>query len=194
MEIFYFCLDKPYKKYGYTPKIDVYNYFWYGYKRVSTNNRKMTMERIQIYTRQKGFKLFFKISGILSFILGLTGLIISYKEGFKTAFFGGNWNYYIFTIQGIMFFLMGHTNKRNDKYFIEWNETELRYLLPKNKCIETINLSEIRNVSVKLYEIKLQLLEIEKTLNLENIHFKEFKKIKEKYEEIKKNTDKRKEI
>jgi len=30
-------LNKPYKKYGYTPKIDVYNYFWYGYKRVVAN-------------------------------------------------------------------------------------------------------------------------------------------------------------
>ncbi len=152
------------------------------------------MERIQIYTRQRGFVLFFKISGIFSFILGLTGLIISYKEGFKTAFFGGNWNYYIFTFQGLMFFFMGHTYKRNEKYFIEWNETELRYLLPKNKSIETINISEIREVSVKLYEIKLQLLEIEKSLSLENVQFKELKRIKEKFEEIRKNTVNRKEI
>jgi hypothetical protein len=24
----YFCINKPYKKYGYTTKIDVYDYFW----------------------------------------------------------------------------------------------------------------------------------------------------------------------
>ena len=152
------------------------------------------MERIQIYTRQKGFELFFKVSGILFFVLGLTGLIISYKEGFKTAFIGGNLNYYIFTIQGLMFFFMGHSYKRNEKYFIEWNDTELRYLLPKNKSVEIINLSEIREISIKIFEVCLRLPENEKILNLENIQFKELRKIKEKFEEIKRNTEKPKDI
>lgn len=145
------------------------------------------MERIQIYTRQKKIELFFKISGIFSFILGLTGLIISYKEGFKTAIISGNWNFYIFTIQGLFFFLWGHSYKRNERFFIEWDDKELKYLLPKNKNIESIILSEIKEISIKLYEIKIKLPENEKTLSLENVQFKELRRIKDKFENIKLN-------
>jgi methyl coenzyme M reductase subunit D len=66
----------------------------------------------------------------------------------------------------------------------------LRYLLPPNKVSETIKLSEIRNIEIKLSEIHLQLSEGNITLNLENFHFKELRRIKEKFEEIKMKMDK----
>ena len=152
------------------------------------------MERVQIYKKQKGLVLFMTIFGLLSFVLGSILLIKSLKYGFKTEFPGGDWNYIVYIVQGIIFYIWGHTLKRNEKYYIEWDEKKLRYFLPKNKNVETIILSEISEISIELFEIRLKLRENEKILNLENVQFKELRRIKEKFEEIKLNTEKRKEI
>jgi len=111
------------------------------------------MERIQIYKTQKGYALFFTIFGLISFGFGITMLFSSLKNGFKTEFLGGDWNYVIYTIQGFLFFIIGHSYKKYEKYFIEWDEKELRYFLPKNKSIETIILSEIKAISIKLFQM-----------------------------------------
>ena len=150
------------------------------------------MERILVYKKQKGILLFLTICGLFFFIFGLTLLTKSLIYGFKTEIFGGNWNYVIYTIQGLVFFILGHINKRNEKYFIEWDEMTLKYLLPQNKTDETIVISDIRKVSIQLFEIKIQLLETEKILSLENVQFKELRRIKEKFEEIKLNAEKKK--
>ncbi len=67
----------------------------------------------------------------------------------------------------------------------------MNYFLPKNKNIETITISEIKNVSINLFEIHLKLLDTEKIINLDNLEFKEIRRIKEKFEQIKSSTDKK---
>jgi len=148
------------------------------------------MEKIKIFSMQNGWNRFLLITGILSFLLGMILFLHSLQIGFRTAFWGGDWNNVIFILQGIIFFFIGYSNIRNQKYFIEWNDLELRYLLPPNKVAETLHLSEIRNIEIKLSEIRLQLPEGIKSLNLKNFHFNELKRIKEKFEEIKMKTDK----
>ena len=149
------------------------------------------MERIKIFTINKGLTKFFIISGIVSFVFGIGLLTYSFINGFKTAFQGGDWSYVIFTIEGILFFFIGYSNLIYEKYFIEWNDEELKYLLPKNKSAETIKISDIEAIEIKLFEIKLQLPGSNKTLNLENVRFKELKSIKIKFEEIKRTTNQR---
>ena len=55
--------------------------------------------------------------------------------------------------------------------------------------MNTIQISEITGVSIKLYEIILQLTNTEKTLHIELIQYKDIKRIKEKFEEIKENNE-----
>jgi len=148
------------------------------------------MERIKIFKLQKGLNKFFLIGGLLSFVLGMILFLHSLQIGFRTAFLGGDWNNFIFILQGILFFFVGYSNIRYQKYFIEWNDIAFRYLLPQNKVSETIKLSEIRNIEIKLSEIHLQLSEGNITLNLKKFHFSELRRIKEKFEEIKIKMDK----
>lgn len=148
------------------------------------------MERIDIIKVNKGFVKFFIISGLLFFVFGMVFLIYSLLNDFRTDFPGGDWNYIIYTIQGLLFFFIGYSMSKNKKYFIEWDNEELRYLLPKNKFPETIRLAEIQSIEVKLHEIKIVLPKSEKHLILKDMGFNELKRIKEKFEELKNNTDK----
>jgi hypothetical protein len=105
------------------------------------------LERIKIFSIQSRWNRFFLIGGLLTFVLGMIIFLNSLQIGFRTAFLGGDWNNFIFILQGILFFFVGYSNIRYQKYFIEWNDIELRYLLPPNKVSETIKLSEIRNLN-----------------------------------------------
>lgn len=73
-----------------------------------------------------------------------------------------------------------------DKYYIEWDEEEIRYFLPKSKFSETIKLKEIISIEIGSHEIKMQFPDNDKRINLRNISYNERKRIKEKFEEIKK--------
>ncbi len=145
------------------------------------------MERIQIYKRQKNLEIYVKIFGLLFIVYGMTFLIKSMMKGFNA----GDWNYVFYTLQGIVFFTLGYNNKRNEKFFIEWDEKEMKYLLSKDKTIETIKFEDIKKITIQLYEIKIGLPSTEKTISLENVQFKDLRKIKEKFEELKLNAEKR---
>ncbi|HOK85945.1 hypothetical protein [Tenuifilum sp.] len=152
------------------------------------------MERIQIYKKQKGLEIYVKIFGLLFILFGMTFLIKSLMNGDKTDFNQGDWNYLFYiiqVIQGAALFALGYSNKKNEKLFIEWDEKEMRYLLSKNKTIEKIKFEDIRKVTLQLYEIKIELPSTEKVLNLKNIQYNELKKIKEKFEELKLDLEKR---
>ncbi|NLJ38992.1 MAG: hypothetical protein GX432_09570 [Candidatus Atribacteria bacterium] len=152
------------------------------------------MERIQIYKKQKGLEIYVKIFGLLFILFGMTFLIKSLMNGDKTDFNQGDRNYLFYiiqVIQGAALFALGYSNKKNEKLFIEWDEKEMRYLLSKNKTIEKIKFEDIRKVTIQLYEIKIELPSTEKVLNLKNIQYNELKKIKEKFEELKLDLEKR---
>ncbi len=148
------------------------------------------MERMEIFKVKKKFVKFFIITGLILFLFGIIFLINSLMNGFQTQFPGGDWNYVIFSFQGLLSFFMGYSMLKYKKYFIEWDSENLRYFLPKSKLIETIKISDIKSIEIKLFEIKIQLPENDKTLDLGNIQFKELRRIKEKFEELKNNTDK----
>jgi hypothetical protein len=150
------------------------------------------MERIQIYKRQKGYELYVKIFGLLFFAYGMTFLIKSLINGFKTELFDGDWRYVSDLIFGIILFIFGYPD-RKQKYFIQWDDKEMKYLLSKDKTAVTIAFADIKKITLQLYEIKIELASTEKILSLENVQYKELRKIKEKFEELKLITDKRKE-
>ena len=137
------------------------------------------MERLKIYKVKRGLSNFLIVFGSIFILVGL-GLIT------KSVMDKSNleWNSITFTLQGILFVLLGYLNLRSDKYFIEWDATQVKYLLPNTNSIETINFSEISNVRIDLFEIHLDLGESEKTINLENLQFEHIKSLKQKFEEI----------
>ena len=105
--------------------------------------------------------------------------------------YGGDWNYLFYTMLGIIFFALRYSNKRNEKFFIQWDDKEMKYLLSKDKTIETIRFVDIKKITMQLYEIKIELPSAEKTISLENVQFKDLRKIKEKFEALKLDAEKK---
>ena len=142
------------------------------------------MEKIRIYKVHTGLAKFFIIFGFIFTILGISLLIMSLINGFNLHFPSGDWNSVFFTFQGLLFILMGYSNLKVRKYFIEWDDKELRFLLPDSKKTETIKLDQIQSANIKLFEVELQLANMTRTLNLENLQFEDLRKVKEKFENI----------
>ena len=47
-------------------------------------------------------------------------------------------------LQGLFSLLLGYSRKKEKNLFIEWDEQEIRYLLLKDKSVQTIRVSEIK--------------------------------------------------
>lgn len=158
---------------------------FYTYKRVNTNNKISAMELIKLYTIKRNIQKFLMFTGLFFLLFGLTLLIYFLYIGFDTNFPRGDWNSIIFTLQGALFFAAGHSQLRYERYFIEWGSTKLRYLLPKDKVIQTINLSDIIDLKINNNTVIINSKEKEITINLKNIEYHKLKRIKKKFKEIK---------
>jgi hypothetical protein len=142
------------------------------------------MERIRVFKALKGLSKFFIVFGSIITIIAFSVVIKSLVNGFNTQFPSGDWTFVFFTIQGLLFILMGYSNLKNKKYYIEWDDKELRFLLPDTKQVETVLFSEITSVNIKLFEIELKLKDSIRTLNLDNMEFEDLKRVKKKFEDL----------
>jgi uncharacterized membrane protein len=142
------------------------------------------MERIRVFKVLKELTRIFIILGTIATILGLSLFIKSLINGFNTKFPSGDWNSVFFTVQGLLFVIMGYSNLKNRKYYIEWDDKELRFLLPDTKKVESVPFSEIISVKIKLFEIEITLKDSIRTLNLDNLEFEDLKKVKKKFEDL----------
>jgi hypothetical protein len=143
------------------------------------------MERIKIYKAKKGFTMFLIVFGSILFLIGFLLSFNSIKGSTNI-----DCHLIGFMVQGFFFIFLGYLSLRSGKYFIEWDESQMRYLLPSGKNIETIVFAEIENIRIELYEIHLEFEDNEKTLNLENLQFEQIKSLKQKFAEIKATTEK----
>mgnify|MGYP003565152791 CR=1 FL=1 len=137
------------------------------------------MERLKIYKGKKGIANFLIVFGGIYIIFGL-GLVINSAMNKANV----EWTSIIFTLQGILFVFWGNNILRSGKYFIEWNDVQMNYLLPNTKSIETFVYSQVKGVQIDLFEIKVDLGESKKVINLENMEFEHIKSLKQKFEEI----------
>ena len=146
------------------------------------------MTRINVFKSSKLFSRLFIILGCIFAILGILLFIKAISNGFDTHFPSSDWNSLTFMIQGLLFIMMGVWNLLVKKYFIEWNEDELRIFLPDTKKVEIIKLSEIVSVNIRLFEIQLNLHDRIRTLDLNNLQFEDLRKIKEHFESFNKKS------
>jgi hypothetical protein len=146
------------------------------------------MTRINVFRTSKLFSRLFIILGLLFSIFGILLFIKSLSDGFDTRFPSGDWNSVTFIVQGLLFGAMGFGNLMVKKYFIEWDEFELRFFLPDTKKVEIIKLSEIVSVNIRLFEIQLNLQGKTRTLDLNNLQFEDLRKIKDHFESLNKKS------
>lgn len=139
------------------------------------------MERIKLLKGSPVFGKFYIIAGAIFAALGLIVTANNLTDGFDIKFTGGDWSFVFFTFQGILFVIMGFSFLNRQKYFIEWDENEIRYLLPYTSTTEVIRVDEIKSADIKLFEIEVRLKEGSKKISLENLEYEDLKKIKEKF-------------
>lgn len=142
------------------------------------------MERIRVFKVRTVLARFFIILGAITTIFGLLLFSFALINGFNTKFPSGDWNSVIYTVQGLLFILMGYLNLKNKRYYLEWDDKELRLLLPDTKQVETILFSEINSVRIKLFEIELKLTDSVRTLKLDNLEIEDLKRVKKKFEDL----------
>ncbi len=142
------------------------------------------MERIRVSKVYPGLSKFFIIFGSIFSILGFCLLIKSLISGFNVKFPSGDWNSVTFIVQGFLFILFGNSNLKSGRYFIEWDDNELRFLLPDAKKVEAIKFDQIHSINIRLFEIELKLENCTRTINLDNLQFEDLRKVKEKFERI----------
>ncbi|MBZ9626941.1 hypothetical protein LB450_02390 [Psychroflexus sp. CAK1W] len=147
------------------------------------------MIRVKIYRFSKILSKVFIGFGIVILLLGIFTVIKSMTSEFNTEFLSGDWNAVLNIIQGIVFITLGTLNLTKGKYFIEWNDSQLRFLLPDTKQLEKIEFSEIKSVNIKLFEIELQCDNRKHTLDLNNLEDEDLKKIKAKFKRFKKSLE-----
>lgn len=147
------------------------------------------MTRVKIYRFSKILSKVFIGFGIVILLLGIFTVIKSMTSEFNTEFLSGDWNAALNIIQGIVFITLGTLNLTKGKYFIEWDDSQLRFLLPDTKQLEKIEFSGIKSVNIKLFEIELQRDNRKHTLDLNNLEDEDLKKIKAKFKRFKKSLE-----
>jgi len=142
------------------------------------------MERVKIYRiKKQSIKYILIIGAILLF----SSVMFSLRfiiQGIDGLFLPMNMIFLPLTSLGFLLIIFGYLALKNDKYFFEWNDSELTYLLPGQALIENIKIADIKDISIQAFFIKIKLSDSEKILNLANIEFAEFHKIKEMLEGI----------
>jgi len=142
------------------------------------------MERIRVFKGKEWLAKFFVVFGIAYMLFGL-GLLINYAiEGFNFHFPSGDWNSLLFFLQGIVFVIIGVASLKSRKYFIEWDDKEMRFFLPGARVVDSVIIDDIKSVNIRLFEIELELKNGLKKINLENLEFEDIRKIKGKLEKL----------
>jgi len=141
-------------------------------------------KRISVFKVRRGLSVFFIIFGTLFTVIGFCLFIICLRAGFNYHFPNGDWSTVFFIIQGLLFIMMGYSGLKSRKYFIEWDDNKLRFLLPDTKTIEEISFDEIESANIRLFEIELKLKDKTKVLDLANMQFEDIRAIKEKFEKM----------
>ncbi|MEI6090891.1 MAG: hypothetical protein WCR42_10595 [bacterium] len=142
------------------------------------------MERVKIYRIKKKSIKYFMIIGA---VLLVAGVILSLRfiiEGIDSQILPLNMMYLPFTSMGFLLIIFGYLALNDDKYFFAWDDVEIAYLLPKQKDVEIIKITDIKGIVIQLFEITIKLADGEKKLNLENIEYAEFQTIKNALEKI----------
>jgi hypothetical protein len=143
------------------------------------------MERIRVIRISSILTWTLLIIAVTNAVLG--GIFLIKNISVETANEGskGIVNAIFMIIQGGIFIVWGLINLNNRKYYIEWDDTEIRLLLPDTKKPETIKFSDIQSVMVRLFEIELKLPEKVRLIDLNSLKSEDLKKVKEMFERIK---------
>ncbi len=136
------------------------------------------MERIQLFKVKKNTVRFLLIGGVTSFLFGLGHLIFALIEGFRFEVPDGDVMSILFIIQGALFCVWAYSATRKSCYFISLDKQELSYLLPKQKIVVSLAISDIEQIKMNGIEISILVKAEETKLRLEYIEWQPLNRVK----------------
>ncbi len=137
------------------------------------------MTRVKAFRTQKILSKIMIGFGVLFLAVGIFAVA---ELLFKDSDF--NWTPLFQGFQGVFFIGLGVYNLRNEKYYIEWDDQQVRFFLPQTKQLEVINIEDIQSIEVKLFEIELQLENRNYTLDLNTMQDEALKQVKAKFKDL----------
>ena len=143
------------------------------------------MEVIRVFRVKKKVAWFFIGLGLAAIVFAVIVLINAILSGFRMEFIGGDWIYVLNIAHGLIFIGIGFSMLQKSKYFVRWNDSEVSYLLPGNKGIETIRIDTIEEINPELFMVRLKVNGSEKNLDLHDIDYKKLRLIKDYFEKLK---------
>lgn len=144
-------------------------------------------------TRVKAFKSQTILSklmigfGILFLLVGIFAIVKLFIGDSGTESSSVDWTGFLQGFQGLFFIGLGAYNLRNEKYYIEWDDQQLKFFLPGTKQPETINFADIDSINIRLFEIELYFKDEKRTLDLNTLKDEDLKKVKSKFEPLQKD-------
>jgi hypothetical protein len=142
------------------------------------------MERIRLYRISTFLSWTLIVIACLNAAFGIALLIKNMEQGYASEDSFKIVHPVFMILQGIVFLIWGIYNLRKRKFYIEWDETELRLFLPDTKKIEKVKFSDIQSVIIRLFEIELKLPDKCRIIDLNNLEYEDLKKVKKKFEKI----------
>lgn len=136
------------------------------------------MKRIQLFKPKKVSIRFLLIGGVFFFMLGVFDLISALGNGFSMKFPDGDLMSIFFIIQGALFCIWAYSVARKSRYFISLDNQELNYLLPKQKVILSISISDIEEIKMDGIEIFILAKGSQSKARLEYIEWQELNRVK----------------
>ena len=90
-------------------------------------------------------------------LIGLIGIVMTYV--FKTSFipFLNEAAYFVLFFNGIITCWIIWDSAKKAKYFVEWNNSEINYLLPKSDKTESIKFENIKSIDVNPSDVIITL-------------------------------------
>jgi len=142
----------------------------------------MSSEHFHIYKINKNFANSFLVFGVLFFLFSIGIFIYSLIVDQSVA-----WHYLLFSFQGLIALFQALVAIKNRRYFVEWDEQQISYWLPKTPGIESIRFSDIESAKINKMSIELMLKNgTTKNVNLKSLFLPQKTKLKEKFETFQK--------
>jgi len=143
------------------------------------------MERIYLHkVFRNRFARYFYMLGLLMFVYGAVFLVRLFIIDLQFDAFGSRTSLTFIAFQGLVVILQYAIALRNTRYFIEFGDNSINYLLPKQCSPEAIQLQDVNEIETKLNEVVIHLPEGQNTLRFDNVEYKVLKQIKQRFEEL----------
>ncbi|MFP4065498.1 MAG: hypothetical protein ACLFS0_08370 [Bacteroidales bacterium] len=148
------------------------------------------MTRIQpSQTKINHWYLVVSFVGQFMFVMSTNGLLRPLLRPDSPESYAPLWFLAILAITGIVVMIYGYRKAQENRFFIQWDDDKITWLLPGQTSEETLLIPDISDIEIKKFAVQITMHDNQTiALNLENFLYKDMQTAKKKMEEVKEKT------